>query len=1196
MEHCPTLEEIRDFCRGSLARARWSWLALHIAGCESCAASLEAIEKSEGSLLEQLRHMPSVSGAEDLELGALISAAAQIAEGEFTGGSYKGAPPNDDSERDYSTVSPEPSATGEHSELPSAIGPYQILGHLGAGGMGTVYRAYHAVLDRVVALKTVRPDRAHSAEHHERFRREALSAARLNHPGIVPVYEVGEHEGRPYFAMGYVVGQSLGERLADGPLAMREAAELMLAIAGAIEYAHSEKIIHRDLKPSNILLDQRNQPHITDFGLAKSIESDDSFTNTNQILGTPSYMSPEQAQGLNQQVSTPTDIYAMGAVLYAMLTGRPPFQSANVVELLRQVVEQQPVPPRQLNADVDADLETICLHCLRKEPERRFPSSSELADELERYLEGKAIHVRPMGRWERFNRWRRRQPATAALAAGLLLVTVLGFAGVSWQWYEAETARADLETNQESLRQERTKATQSAIENRRLFEAEREARRKVQAARAGEQAALLKEQSALRKEQIARDRAERTAFARQLEQIAQRMVTNPSEAIRLLEDSERCPRDWRGFAWRYLLGQCENDFELPGKWRGFSISQDEKTIALWDAANELAWWDVEKRETKNKTPLPGRVVDVAPNHQFVALVGESGMAIHEASGKRLASLAAPADSTPTFVAFSSDSQRVAVAYRAKDGPGGIMVAKPSSGQVVKSLACQQGYPSHITFLSDGQRLAAGVIHPTGASPTSSVQVWDVDKAQVVAELPGESDKHMSLSAAPDGSRLAIGRGSWTDVWRIESDETMQLPVRQYGTFSSAFSPDGAQLATGSGQSTIEFWNLATQAKQLRFEKRLKLRFMGLVAVGRSTNLQFRQLDLFGGGTHMASRDATGEVCLWELAPPPSRATQEVEGQEFWSIAAAGGNRVVAASAAYNSSNVEADGPLKEPGRLVMWDASTGEQLGIFGEFPDGALSVAVSPDGRLLASGHAAGLIRLWNLETRHQIAQLDGDRLPVQALAFSPDGSRIASGSGFSHIYTRRHQGAFKLWDTASREAVVSHTNSGAVLAVAFSPSGELCAFGGNKKTVRFVAPSTGEIEPSGTAITGFSGSVWSLAFDPAPGRNHLAVGSGEYNSMHPLGRRGGAVIWNLDDGRRVASLEHGSAVFGVAYSPRGRTLATCDYLRQIHLWDPHSGVKRLSLPETHGRWIRALTFTTNGKYLATASGDQTCRFWGRP
>jgi serine/threonine protein kinase/tetratricopeptide (TPR) repeat protein len=306
----------------------------------------------------------------------------------------------------------------------AALGDYEILGEIARGGMGVVYKARQKSLGRVVALKMIKAGELADDEEVQRFKSEATAAAKLDHPHIVPIYEVGQESGRHYFSMGYVEGESLAHRIRTSPLAPREAAELVRTIAEAVAYAHAQGVIHRDLKPSNVLLDKEGRPRVTDFGLAKQIGADSGLTATGQVMGTPSYMPPEQAAGRVDQVDARSDVYSVGAILYQCVTGRPPFQSANVAETIRQVLEQDPVSPRALNPAVDRDLETICIKCLGKDPAQRYATASALAADLDHFLAGEPISARPVSRLERAWRWSRRNRTIASLTAALTVLLI----------------------------------------------------------------------------------------------------------------------------------------------------------------------------------------------------------------------------------------------------------------------------------------------------------------------------------------------------------------------------------------------------------------------------------------------------------------------------------------------------------------------------------------------------------------------------------------------------------------------------------------------------------------------------------------------------------------------------------------------------------------------------------------------------
>src|SRR5262245_14518078 len=355
--------------------------------------------------------------------------------------------------------------------LPRVPG-YEVEAMLGRGGMGVVYRARHLRLNRPVALKMLLAGDCAGPSERARFQREAEAVANLRHPNIVQVYDVGEQDGRPYFTMEIVEGGSLADKLAGAPQPAREAAALVVTLAEAVSAAHQGGIVHRDLKPANVLLTPDGTPKISDFGLARRLEGGERLTQSGALLGTPSYMAPEQARGRTQALGPAVDIYALGAILYELLTGRPPFRGETAADTVVQVLSQEPVPPSRLNARVPRDLETICLKCLHKEPPRRYASAAALAEDLRRFLQDKAIAARPEGRLERLARGARRRPTlVVGLAAGVLLATALAGGGL---WVSTERA-ANERAQEEMARLDQERRDQEAV-LRRLDQARRERR------------------------------------------------------------------------------------------------------------------------------------------------------------------------------------------------------------------------------------------------------------------------------------------------------------------------------------------------------------------------------------------------------------------------------------------------------------------------------------------------------------------------------------------------------------------------------------------------------------------------------------------------------------------------------------------------------------------------------------------------
>jgi serine/threonine-protein kinase len=482
-----------------------------------------------------------------------------------------------------------PSDIGNLSALKQIrfFGDYELLDEIARGGMGVVFKARQVSLNRPVAVKMILAGPLAGRDFVERFRTEAEAAARLDHPNIVPIYEVGEEAGQHYFSMKLVEGGSLAECLATrtrhshSPL---DAAGLLAKVARAVHYAHQRGILHRDLKPGNILLDAEGKPYVTDFGLAKIAEKESGLTLTNAMLGTASYMAPEQAAGGAKDLTTSADVYSLGAILYELLTGRPPFCAATPLETMRQVVEKEPQRPSGSNPIVDRDLETICLKCLEKEPSRRYGSAEAVAQDLERWLKNEPILARPASTVTRLRKWARRKPALAGLTAALAAVFVLGAAGVFWQWRDAQHQYLQSEQN--------------------LYTAEIHV-----AGRELEDRSLAP----------ARDR---------LQRIAQSPTQNKM----------------RGWEWRYLMGQCRSDEAfLLGRHESpvsdLAISPDHQWVAtisndgvvtLWDLARrrEPIRWKAHAKSGGQRFTIPKCCIAFSPDGRLLATGGSETGEVH----------------------------------------------------------------------------------------------------------------------------------------------------------------------------------------------------------------------------------------------------------------------------------------------------------------------------------------------------------------------------------------------------------------------------------------------------------------------------------------------------------------------------------------------------------------------------------------
>lgn len=929
------------------------------------------------------------------------------------------------------------------SPLARSFGDYELLEEIARGGMGVVYRARQKSLNRLVAVKMILGGGHAGPKFVQRFRAEAEAAANLHHPNIVAIHEVGEHEGQHFFSMDYVDGPDLERLTGRRPIPAEKAVRYAKAIAEAIHYAHGHGILHRDVKPSNVLVDSDDQVRITDFGLAKVLTSDTSLTLSGQLLGSPHFVPPEQASVKRGIVGPASDVYGIGSTLYYLLTGRPPFTAEELPDVLQQVLNTDPVSPRLLNPSVPRDLETISLKCLEKDPERRYSSAQELADDLGRWLRQEPILARPTSAWEHAVKWVKRKPAIAALIATVMVVMAIGFSTTLWYARDA-----------------REKLWQAYLDQARYRRVGGQPGRRFDSLDALAKAAAIRPSLELRNEAI--------ACLALPDVMAQRRwrLDPPARSWAGVCFDATCER----YVWAHPDGslricQVKNGRELfrlqteatPTN-AVLCLSPNGRFLAEKYAQPGATWlrvWDLSRRELMLAQRLSdrGSAVDFSPdNHQLA--IGDAEGAVHfydllegresnavnllrphdslsfDPGGKRLA--ASDSQSTAVLI-LDLDTRRIAPPFEHPGYVGGIAWSR--DGTLLACACFDQGI--HLWKVDTGERTAVlradsthttvGVAFNQGGDLMVSygwdqmTRFWDPNLGQQLVSIPGEM---VRIAFGADDRLLGFKVHNYqAGVWKVDPARECRRVGLAGPLVSAQFSPDGSLLATAS-RDGVRLWQVEgyRRLNHLPLEESRSVIFHpdggSLITSG-------------GAGVQRWPVQFDKQTVVLRIGP----AEQLFPSTRECAVLSPDGQTLVAARLD-NADLLVLD--LKQPERRKPL---TGHPM---------AASISISPDGYWLATGTWKGTgVKVWTTRTWQVVKEL-----PVKGNAiclFSPDGQWLVTSSAEDYRFWKVGP-----WEPGS--VIPSDLGGDTSGAMAFSPDGTVLALlHGTRVGVKLLAVPSG-------------------------------------------------------------------------------------------------------------------------------------------
>lgn len=1027
------------------------------------------------------------------------------------------------------------------SRCPPAVRGYEIFEEIGSGGMGVVYRARQRDLNRIVALKMLRSSAMGDAESRERFRAEAEAVARLQHPNIIQVFEIGEFEpasgaedSAPFIALEYVDGGNVSS-LAAAPQPPRVAAEFVEKLARAVDSAHELGVVHRDLKPANVLLTRNGEPKIADFGLAKQLEAEQDgagrfVTQAGIAVGTPEYMPPEQTAG---KPATPAiDIYALGVILYELLTARVPFRGATPYETMSIAQDADPVSPRRLQPGLPRDLETICLKCLEKSPARRYASAALLAADLRCFLEGRTIQARRTGNTEKVVRWCRRNPFPAALVAATAATFAIAFALVSGSNVQLTKALGE-EARQTRIAQENARA-----------------------------------------ERFESYRAHLSAAASLFD----------SFDIGTKSNLFRCPMEYHGsWEWRHFKSRLDisERFILPPPSGAESYHPNLTaggTHVLLNTRSRFCVLDLANGRWSDKprpTPSTQHPILSVDGRRYVSHCDPDMIDLWNLDADRVVRF--PQGNEARSMQFTADGKRLLTAAPGRT----VRIRDSETGAPLFEFVPYPDGVDHAWISPDGTRLVTFAYNPIRADlwtsegkhlakltcgdtglgdvffgrarfithehfPQTTLKLWDLETGRFVREMPEHENQVLSVAFSPDESRIATASmDQHIRLWTGDGTPIALMAGHKGLVTAVAFSPDGARIVSASQDHTLRLWNGRTGK---------------LVNVLCGHDEEVRTAAFTADGSRIVSTSGDAVTRIWDAKRCEFDGVLGGHDSFVYSVSVSKDGRR-AASGSWD-------------GTARLWDLRDERELARFQHLPKAiVLSVALHPDGKLLAT-RTREAVHLWDLDTKQEVHRWDSpsDLYRHTRLAFSPDGRFLASSGTQCDVI---------VWEVASRAEYarfLGHTD--VIRDVVFSPDSRWLASACevNDGTIRIWNLAEKREE---RVLPCHQSAVYSLAFN-ADG-TLLASGS-----MDDTVR-----VWNTADWSNTVALKHGTHIYGLAFSPDGSRLATACANNAIRIWDAKKWKETVDL-RGHTRYVHQVAFTPDGRTLVSASGDGTLRIWG--